>query len=232
MENRLSLLLGMPPTHHVPQLKLRDQYVPAAVTPDLPASLLQRRPDIMQAEQQLIAASESVGVATAGLLPNIRITGSLGYETDEFDDLLDSDGDFWIANLDVVMPLFNAGARRAELRTAESRFNQARLVYEQVVLQALRETSDALNRFYKSGETLEAELELERASTEYLRLAFKRYRNGVLAYIDVLDARRSLFEAQISVSVARQEQLFALVDLYRALGGGWDPASIPQEPEL
>lgn len=127
-----------------------------------------------------------------------------------------------------MMPVFNAGARRAQVSAAESRFNQARLTYEQVVLEALREVSDSLNQFYKAGETLQAELELERASAEYLSLAQKRYRNGVLAYIDVLDARRSLFDAQISVSNARQSQLFALVGLYKALGGGWDPEVIKE----
>ncbi len=94
------------------------------------------------------------------------------------------------------------------------------------MLESLREVSDALNKFHKAGETLEAELQLERASTEYLKLAGKRYRNGVLAYIDVLDARRSLFVAQISVSTAREVQLVSLVALYKALGGGWDPAEL------
>jgi multidrug efflux system outer membrane protein len=129
------------------------------------------------------------------------------------------------------MPLFNAGARRAQLSAAQSRFNQARLAYEQVVIESLREVSDALNKFYKSGEGLEAELALQLATTEYLDLATKRYRNGVLAYLDVLDAQRQLFDAQIAVSVARQAQLFALVDLYKALGGGWDPTVIPTPGE-
>ena len=112
------------------------------------------------------------------------------------------------------------------MSAAESRFNQARLRYEQAVLEALRETSDALNLFHKSGETLQAELALQQATSEYLALATKRYRNGVLAYIDVLDAQRQLFDAQIAVSTAREAQLFALVDLYKALGGGWDPQTV------
>ena len=206
--------------------RLRDQYVPTSVVAGLPSPLLLRRPDILQAEQELRAASESVGVATAGLFPNIQLTGSLGYESEDFDDMMDNDAEFWILNLDVVMPLFNAGARRAELTAAESRFNQARLAYEQVVLEAFREVSDSLNGFYKTGETLKARLDLEQASTEYLSLATKRWRNGVLAYIDVLDAQRSLFEAQIGVSEARENQLRALVALYKAVGGGWDPAEL------
>jgi multidrug efflux system outer membrane protein len=225
-ENQLSVLLGQAPSHRALPAKLRDQYVPSLAAAGIPSTLLRRRPDVLQAEQELRSASEAVGVATAGLFPSIQLTGSLGYETDDFDDLMDSDGEFWIVNLDVVMPLFNAGARRAELSAAESRFNQARLAYEQVVLESLREVSDSLNRFYKSGETLEARLDLERASAEYLNLASKRWRNGVLAYIDVLDAQRSLFEAQIGVSVAREAQLLALVDLYKALGGGWDPSAL------
>jgi multidrug efflux system outer membrane protein len=186
----------------------------------------------MQAERRLASASERVGVATAALFPSIRLTGSLGYETAEFDDILDDDGEWWIVELDLVMPLFNSGARRAQVSIAESRFNQARLAYEETVLQALSEVSDALNLFYKSGETLEAELALEQASTEYLQLAQKRYRNGVLSYLDVLDAQRRLFEAEISVSLARQAQLFSLVALYKALGGGWKPALTEQSTAL
>jgi multidrug efflux system outer membrane protein len=227
VENQLAVLMGLPPQHLVLASSLEDQYIPATVLAGLPSTLMERRPDIMQAEQRLIAASESVGVATARLFPSIALTGSLGYQTQDFDDLLDSDGKFWILNIDIAMPLFNAGARRAQLSAAESRFNQARLRYEQQVIEALREVSNALNQFYKSGETLDALLDLQTASEEYLSLATKRYRNGVLSYLDVLDAQRSLFEAQLSASSARQAQLFALVDLYKALGGGWAPAAVP-----
>jgi len=231
VENQLSVLMGMPPQHLSMQRSLDDQFVPARVTAGLPSSLLQRRPDIMMTEQELIAASELIGASKARLFPNIRLTGDLGFQSAAFSDLLSSDGKFWIIELDVVMPLFNAGARRAELSAAESRFNQSRLNYERVVLEALREVSDALNQFYKSGESLQALLDLERSSAEYLGLAEKRYRNGVLAYLDVLDAQRLLFEAQISVSDARQAQLFALVDLYKALGGGWDPQVVLESAE-
>lgn len=226
LENQLAILVGEPPRHFTLESTLETQYIPQHVTAGLPSSLLERRPDIMRAEQQLIAASESVGVATARLFPNITLTGGLGYQTEEFNDLLDDDGEFWIVNLDIAMPLFNAGARRAQLTAAESRFNQARLAYQQSVLLAFREVSDSLNQFYKSNESLEALLALEKASREYLELATKRYRNGVLAYLDVLDAQRLLFDAQISVSVARENKLVALVQLYKAVGGGWDPATI------
>lgn len=231
VENQLAVLTGEPPGHVTLSSTLEDQYIPEKVTAGIPSSLLQRRPDIMQSEQKLIAASERVGVATARLFPNITLTGGLGYETDEFNQLLESEGEFWIVRLDIAMPLFNAGARKAQLKASESRFNQARLAYEQVVIEALREVSDALNKFYKSGEALEAELALQEATTGYLDLATKRHRNGVLAYLDVLDAQRQLFDAQIAVSVARQGQLVALVDLYKALGGGWDPIVISSAQE-
>lgn len=231
IENQLAILAGEAPRHFTLRSTLEDQYIPAHVTAGLPSALMQRRPDIMEAEQNLIAASEAVGVATAKLFPNITLTGGLGYETDEFEDLLDDDGEFWIVQLDVAMPLFNAGARRAQLSAAESRFNQARLAYEQAVLDALREVSNSLNQFYKSGEALTAQLALEKASSEYLNLATKRYRNGVLAYLDVLDAQRQLFSAQIAVSIARERQLVALVQLYKALGGGWNPDAMMAESE-
>jgi multidrug efflux system outer membrane protein len=230
-ENQLAVLMGLPPQHFTMSSTLEGQYIPEKVTAGIPSTLLQRRPDIMQAERELIAASEAIGVATARLFPNITLTGGVGYKSADFSDLLDSDGEFWIVRLDIAMPLFNAGARRAQLSAAESRFNQARLAYEQVVIESLREVSDALNKFYKSGEALQAELALQLATTEYLDLATKRYRNGVLAYLDVLDAQRQLFDAQIAVSVARQAQLFALVDLYKALGGGWDPIVVSTSGE-
>lgn len=161
-------------------------------------------------------------------MPGIRLTASGGSESDDFDALLDSDAEFWILNLDVSIPLFNAGARRAQLTAAESRFNQSRLAYEQSVLEALREVSDSLNQFYLAGENLAALSDLERASAEYLALARKRYRNGVLAYIDVLDAQRRLLDAQVGVTEARRVQLKAVVELYKALGGGWDPAPLEE----
>jgi multidrug efflux system outer membrane protein len=226
VENQLAVLVGQSPRHFTLATTLEEQHIPLKVTAGLPSSLLQRRPDIMQAEQELIAASEAVGVATARLFPNITLTGGLGYESDDFNDLLDDDGEFWIARLDIAMPLFNAGARRAQLSATESRFNQSRLAYELSVIEALREVSDSLNKFYKAGESLQAELALEEASRGYLELATKRHRNGVLAYLDVLDAQRQLFDAQIAESVAREGQLVAMVGLYKALGGGWDPASV------
>ncbi|MBO6657953.1 MAG: efflux transporter outer membrane subunit [Pseudomonadales bacterium] len=231
VENQLSLLMGLPPTHLAMARDLEDHFIPESVTAGLASDLLERRPDIMQTEQNLIAASERVGAAKAALFPSFQLTGSLGYETEDFDGLLDSDGNAWILELDVVQPLFYSGARRAQLSAAESRFNQARLAYQKTVLEAFQETSNALNQFHKSTETLNALSDLERSSAEYLRLAEKRYRNGVLAYIDVLDARRQLFDAQISVSQARQEQLFALVNLYKAVGGGWNPKAISEIAE-
>lgn len=221
-QNRLSLLLGEPPGTRTLQKQLDELYLPAEITAELSSSLLDRRPDIMQAEQLAIAASEEVGVATANLLPNVMLTASGGTETTEFADLLDPAGEYWIVNLDLVMPLFNAGARRASLTVAEHRYNEARLQWEQALLTALREVADGLVRFRQAGAALEAEMAFERASQDYLNLAYKRYRNGVLAYIDVLDAQRSLFVSQIAVSQARQARLSALVSLYKALGGGWD----------
>lgn len=222
-QNRLSILLGQPPGPQSLQVALDQHDIPADVTADLPLRLLDRRPDLMAAEQEVIAACQEVGVATADLLPNIFLTADGGIQSQDFDDLLNRDGDFWIVNLDILMPLFNAGARRAELTAAEHRYNEARLQWEQALLGALREVADALVRFRKSGEELEAVLVLQQASEEYLTLAFKRYRNGVLAYIDVLDAQRSLYLAQIGVSQARLARLQALVQIYKSLGGGWNP---------
>ncbi len=231
-EHRLALLLGEPPTSATVVTRGQtEQYLPAAVVVGLPVTLLERRPDIMLTEQLLMAASEEVGVAIADRYPSIQLTGSFGTQTEEFNDLLDSDGEYWIANLDLVMPLFDAGSRRARVQAAESRFNQARLAWERAILEALREVADALVEFNQARAILDADLALEHASAEYLELATKRYRNGVLSYIDVLDAQRSLFAAQLSVSASRQAQHISMVELYKSLGGGWDPDDVARVSE-
>ena len=151
------------------------------------------------------------------------IPGLLGYFQ------VDSEGEFWIVNVDVVMPLFNAGARQAGLTAAESRFNQARLAYEQSVIEALREVSDALNQFYKAGEVLEAELALQKATGEYLALATKRYRNGVLAYLDVLDAQRDLSRSRTDYLSARYNYILSVLQLEAAVGETGQVVKVPVE---
>lgn len=227
-ENTLSILLDVNPREYLVKTNLGQQHIPKKIKPGLPSNLLQRRPDIMQAEQSLRIASEKVGVAKAAFFPSLTLTTSLGYETAEFEDLLDSDGEKWIVAGNLLTPIFNAGRLDAQYTVAQIELKQAKLAYEQSVLQSMREVSDALKQFYKNKDVLQAHLELEVASREYYILAMKRYRLGILAYLDVLDAQRKLLDAQLKVSDSREKQLQSVVALYKSLGGGWDGELVAQ----
>jgi NodT family efflux transporter outer membrane factor (OMF) lipoprotein len=200
---------------------ISEQILPPEVPVGLPASLLQRRPDVRQAEQTLIAANAAIGIAKADFFPELTLTGAYGRESNELSDLLKSSGETWIIGLDAIMPLFNAGKNRARLAIAREQYEQASLNYRKIVLQSLQEVSDALESYSRSKEELEAHLDLVKSSQEYLRLATLRYYNGVLSYLDLLDAQRQLFNAELSLSESKRDRLVALVQLYKALGGGW-----------
>ena len=222
LENRLSLLMGKQGERITLQTTLFDHALERKVGAGLPASLIERRPDIIEAENLLRASSERIGVAQAAFLPNISLTGSFGVESEEFQDLLSTNGQAWVIELNALAPLFNAGRISAQYKASKTRYQQDLVRYEQTVLKALHEVSDLINAFYKNQTALDAQATLVSASNEYLELAIKRYRNGVLAYIDVLDAQRRLFDAQLSESQVREKQLQITVDLYKALGGGWE----------
>ena len=223
-ENSLSILLGVNPREIILEAGLEQQQIPETIKPGLPSELLQRRPDIMRAEKQLHIASEKVGIAKAAFFPSLKLTSSVGYETVEFGDLLDSDGQKWLFESNLLTPIFNAGSLRAQYSVAQIELQQAKLAYEKTVLQSMREVSEALHQFYKTKDVLQAHMTLEVASREYYILAVKRYRMGIHAYLDVLDAQRKLLDAQLKVSGSREKQLQSLVALYKSLGGGWDEA--------
>jgi len=226
IENRLSILLDVNPREYNLTAQLEQQHIPEIIKPGLPSNLLQRRPDIMRTEQALRIATEQVGIAKAAFFPSLKLTSSVGFETVEFEDLLDSDGKKWIIESNLLFPIFHAGRLNAQFSVAEIELKKAKLAYEQSVLQSMREVSDALKHFYKSKEILQAHLELVEASNEYYVLAMKRYRIGILAYLDVLDAQRKLLDAQLKVSSSRESQLQSMVSLYKALGGGWEEDDI------
>jgi NodT family efflux transporter outer membrane factor (OMF) lipoprotein len=220
-ENYLSILIGQAPGDIERRVGISEQALPPEVPVGLPGSLLQRRPDVRQAEQTLIAANAAIGIAKADFFPELTLTGAYGRESNELSDLLKSSGKTWIIGLDAIMPLFNAGKNRAQLAIAREQYEQASLNYRKIVLQSLKEVSDALESYSRSKEELEAHLDLVKSSQEYLRLATLRYYNGVLSYLDLLDAQRQLFNAELSLSESKRDRLVALVQLYKALGGGW-----------
>ncbi|MEM9300521.1 MAG: efflux transporter outer membrane subunit [Pseudomonadota bacterium] len=195
--------------------------LPAAIPAGVPADLLLRRPDLLAAEADLMAATARVGVATADRFPRIALTGDYGLISKEFDDLLESASERWIIAGNITQPVFEAGARRAAVSAAEEARQQSLLAYRQTLLAALAEVSNSIDGYARSGDIFRTAEQLLDAAREYHRLANLQYREGVIGYIDVLDAQRQLLDAETSVSAARRVRLTTLSNVYRALGGGW-----------
>lgn len=220
-EHQLSLLLGEAPVT-IARGGTLTQAVSALAVPDsLPATLLARRPDVQQAERAFAAATARIGVAEADRLPSISIIGSYGTQVSNAGKLFSSNGEIYQALAGISMPLFTGGQLVNETRVARARAEQARAQYEQSVLVALREASDALIGVRTARDEVAAQETQALALRRALQLAELRYRTGVASYIEVLDAQRSLFDAELGLSQAQLRQLAAAVQLYRALGGSW-----------
>ncbi len=221
LENALQILLGEKPTPVDILEPLDTETLLKEIPVGLPSDLLKRRPDIQVAEAKLHAATASIGIAKGALFPSFTLTAGYGRLSPTLDDLLKSQGKTWIIEGGVLQPLFNAGANLANLEIAKLEKEQVLLSYEKTILTALAEVSDALQEYYSTDEVLLATEQLVFSSQEYLRLALLQYGNGVLSYLDVLDAQRQLFDAELSLSDAKSKKLNAVVQLYKALGGGW-----------
>jgi multidrug efflux system outer membrane protein len=223
-ENRISVLLGRNPGPVDRGRPLEDQATPPEIPAGLPSALLERRPDIRGAEQRLIAANARIGEARAAFFPRITLTGLFGVESAALSDLFTGPARVWSLGPHVTLPVFNAGRNRARLDAAEARRVQALASYEQTVQQAFREVEDALVAHRKAREVRLQQEVLVAASRRTLELAELRYRNGLSAYLDVLDAQRQLFQAELALAGTRRAQLVAVVQVYKALGGGWSVA--------
>jgi multidrug efflux system outer membrane protein len=230
-ENEISFLLGHSPGAVPRGRAVDEQPIPPQVPAGLPAALLEQRPDIREAEQRLVAANAQIGVAQADRFPRISLTGSFGVASTDLGELLDGDSVSWNLFGSIVQPIFNAGRNRRRVEVQESRTRQAVHQYERTVLQALREVEDSLISLEKSGDKRDAQGQRVGAERKVLELSELRYRGGVAAYLEVLDAQRSLFDAEIDEVASVSEQATSLIRLYRALGGGWPTASEPAEPE-
>jgi multidrug efflux system outer membrane protein len=222
-ENFISTLLGNNPAA-VPRggRSLVDQPHPPDVPAGLPSTLLERRPDIAQAEQFLVAANADIGVAKAAYFPQISLTGSGGFESAALSSLFTGPGALWSVGAALVQPVFTAGRTRAGVDLARARTDEATLVYQQTIQQSLREVSDALVA-YRKGREFREQLELlDRAAADARRLAEVRYQGGATSYLEVLDSDTRLFVADLGVAQAQLTELLAFVQIYRALGGGWE----------
>jgi outer membrane protein, multidrug efflux system len=222
-EHQLSVLLGQAPTA-VPRGGSLVQAVSALKVPDsIPASLVARRPDVQQAERGYAAATARIGAAQAARLPTFSITGSYGSQATGTSNLFDSSREVYQLQGAISVPIFTGGLLSNQAGAARARAEQARAQYEQTVLVALAEAGDALVGVRTAGDITTAQQTQAQALRRALQLAERRYTSGVASYVEVLDAQRSLFDAELSLSRARLQELEAAVQLYRAIGGSWNP---------
>lgn len=220
-ENEISVLVGANPGAVVRGRSLDQQPIPPQVPAGLPAMLLEQRPDVRAAEQRLVSATARIGEAIAMRYPRISLTGSYGFASTDLEDLLDGSSQSWNIFASLLQPIFNAERNQRRVEVRESQQRQAVYAYENTLLQALREVEDALVAVRKAGEKRAAQSARVQAERLVLQLSEARYRGGVAAYLEVLDAQRSLFTAEIDETAAISEHVTALIRLYKALGGGW-----------
>jgi outer membrane protein, multidrug efflux system len=223
-ENAISILLGNYPQAVPRGRPLIDQALPPEVPPGLPSSILERRPDIRGAEQTLVAANAQIGVAKAQFFPQIALTGSGGGafgRSSNFSSLMSSQSGIWSYGAQVSQPVFTGGALRGNLKVAQSQYQQALIAYRQSIQSAFGDVSDALIGYQKFHQVRVHQEDTVKDLQESVRLSDMRYRGGTTTYLEVLDGQRSLFAAELTLAGARGTEYQSLVQLYRALGGGW-----------
>lgn len=218
-ENEILALSGCFPRRVVRTETLTNLVLPDTIPAGLPSQLLERRPDVRKAEQKLIAANAKVGVSYTNMFPKIALTSNLGFETDKFATLLSSPMFFISSNL--LSPVFSFGKNKAKYKAQLAVYEQECYNYEKVVLSAFYDVMNALVEFDKMKEIYETRLLLEQSAKVTMDLAQLQYINGVIGYLDVLDAQRNYFDAQISLSNAYRDKQITMVKLYKALGGGY-----------
>ncbi len=223
VENLLSILLGQHPGAVVHDRRDIYSMEPPKVPAGLPSELLERRPDVRVAEQQLAAQTARIGVAEAIRFPSLSLTGSLGLASDDLAGFFSSDNKTWGLSAGLIAPVFNAGRNKRRVEVEVARTEQALLNYEQTVLQALREVEDSLISVSTYKREVIARGRQQKAAESAAMLSSARYNGGVTSYLEVLESERSLFRAELLASSTHREQLVAYVTLYKALGGGWKP---------
>jgi multidrug efflux system outer membrane protein len=223
-EDAISILLGNYPQGVPRGGPLVAQFLPPEVPPGLPSTLLERRPDIREAEQIMVAANAEIGVAKAQFFPQISLTGSGGGSfgrSSAFSSLMGSQLGIWSYGAQVSQPIFTGGALRGNLKLAESQHQQALIAYRQAIQQAFGDVSDALIGYEKLHQVRVRQEDTVADLQESVRLSNMRYTGGTTTYLEVLDGQRSLFNAELTLAQARGTEYQSLVQLYRALGGGW-----------
>lgn len=220
MQHQLALLTGNMALQ-LPAASLESLPLPPVPPAGLPSSLLVARPDVRQAEEQLTAANAKIGVAKAALFPTISLTANLGGESAQLAGLLASPAKIWTAGFGLALPIFDAGARSAQVDAVSAQQKQALAAYQKAVQSAFREVKDALVSLQQTAQKDEATALQVGAAKRALRLAEARYQSGYSPYLETLDAQRTLNDATFAALKNRQARLAAAVDLFKALGGGW-----------
>lgn len=219
-ESNFSVLLGRNPGP-ITRGGALDKLVLPAVPSGLPSELLDRRPDIRRAEQQLVAANARIGVAKAAFFPSISLTGLLGVASADLSRLFDSDSRTWTYAGSINQPIFTGGTLSGQLAASEAQQKQALFSYQQVIQIAFSEVENSLVDQAKTREQAAAQTRQVAALARYAHLARLRYDNGYSSYLEVLDSERSLFQAQLQLTQTQGQLYVALINLYKSLGGGW-----------
>jgi NodT family efflux transporter outer membrane factor (OMF) lipoprotein len=227
-ENEISILLGTNPQPIRRGKPLPDLVVRGQVPAGLPSGLLERRPDIRQSEEVLIAANYRIGAARANFFPRITLTGLAGTQSADLSRLFTGPSSIWSIGPTLTLPIFTAGYNYYTLQATKAQQEQALILYQFSVRQAFREVSDGLVAHTKYQQFRQEQEALVRSYQLYSKLANKRYMGGIESYLAVLDADRQLFTAELDLAVVQQNQLLTLVQLYKALGGGWETQDRPQ----
>jgi multidrug efflux system outer membrane protein len=223
-EDAISILLGNYPQDVPRGLALIEQTLPPEVPAGLPSSIIERRPDIREAEQILVAANAEVGVAKAQFFPQIALTGSGGGvfgRSSAFSGLMSSQAGIWSYGTQASQPIFTGGALRGNLSFAESQKKQALIAYQRTIQRAFGDVSDALIGYAKFHQVRMRQQDTVTDLAETVRVSTLRYQGGTTAYLEVLDGQRSLYAAELTLAEARGNEYRSLVQLYKALGGGW-----------
>lgn len=220
-ENQLCVLLGRPPCDIERPTPLEEQYLLPEVPVGLPSQLLERRPDIRQAEQAMVAANAEVGVAVATFFPRLGLTSLYGAQSSELENLVKGSGAAWSVGASLSGPLFQGGRLLSNYRASEAQLDEAVLRWEQVVLQAFAEVSSSLVNHQKIKLVRQQRAETVKHLEISVTLSLKRYLDGIASYFEVLEAQQQFFPAELLLARAERNELIAVVDMYRALGGGW-----------
>jgi len=220
-ENLLSILLGDNPGSISRGQALTEQPVPEAVPAGLPSELLERRPDVRQAEEIIVAANAQIGVAKASFFPSISLTGAGGLESNALNRFINAPSQTWFGALSVAQPVFQAGALRSGLRLSRAQYQEAVLAYQQTVQNSLEQVSNALIAYQKDRDFRGQQELLTQAAQRSDQLSLVLYQHGGASYLQVLTNETNYFSAELNLVQAQLNERLALVQLYQALGGGW-----------